>query len=173
MMKGDNIYLRALEPSDTKILYDWENDCYIWQFGSTITPYSEAVINIFIKNSIDYDIYAAKQLRLMICKNADTKAVGCIDLYDFDPLNRRAAVGIFITKKEQQKGYASEALKTLINYAFNILNLKQLYCNIIETNTTSIKLFTAQNFVQCGVKKQWLLYDGQWFDELCYQLINN
>jgi diamine N-acetyltransferase len=44
------------------------------------------------------DIYEAKQLRLAICQDQDFPALGLIDLFDFDPKNNRAGVGIVITR---------------------------------------------------------------------------
>ena len=110
----------------------------------------------FIMNS-QHDIYADRQLRLMIrsgeCFTTGNLDIGRIDLFDFDPLNRRAGVGIFIVPEEREKGYAAEALELLIRYCFEILQLHQLYCNITSGNDKSIRLFTNAGFVQCGIKK--------------------
>ena len=100
------------------------------------------------------------------------ETVGTIDLFDFDPFHQRAGVGILIKNKEKrQKGYASEALKILINYCFNTLNLHQLYCNIYVANTTSLKLFEKYNFQIIGEKKEWTRYGDKWIGEYMLQLI--
>lgn len=168
------IFFRALEPSDVETLYNWENDRSIWRLSNTIVPFSKFILEQYIKNS-HQDIYTAKQLRLMIDVNNNEnniKTIGCIDLFDFDPLNMRAGVGLFIDKDYRGKGFASKTLKNLIEYAFDVLNLHQLYCNITVDNKSSIELFTKANFEIVGLKKQWIKNKDSWLDEYMLQLIN-
>jgi len=173
MIKGKNLKLRALEPSDVDLLYTWENDEKIWHLSNTQTPFSRFTLEQYVLNSGE-DLYTAKQLRLMIGLVGDPpqKAIGSIDLFDFDPANRRAGIGIMITKNQRNKGYATEALQLLIDYCFNVLNLHQLYCNIGVDNTTSLKLFKKAGFKEIGLKKEWLLFRNNWMDEYILQLIN-
>ena len=173
-MIGPNLLLRAPEPADIDIIFRWENDTSIWHLGNTLTPYSRFAIEQFVLNT-DNDIFASKQLRLMIdCHSSGVKAstVGSIDLFDFDPYNKRAGIGILIDESSRRQGYAFEALNLLISYCFKTLNLHQLYCNIEKSNEESISLFKKAGFTPCGIKKEWLLHEGQWTDELMFQLIN-
>ena len=121
-LKGDNIYLRALEPNDLDFVYAMENDQSIWEVSNTHTPYSRFLVKQYLKNA-HQDIYEAKQLRLAICQDQDFPALGLIDLFDFDPKNNRAGVGIVIQGVENRsQNIGSEALDLLIQYAFyNIL----------------------------------------------------
>ena len=171
-LKGKNIYLRALEPEDLEVVYAIENDESIWHVSNTQTPYSRFLIRQYLENS-HQDIYEAKQLRLAICKNGDFKAIGLIDLFDFDPQDHRAGVGILIHKDdERNSGFGSEALELLIGYAFKQLNLHQLYANIDQENVASVKLFANFGFQLVGTKKEWNLVNGIYYDESLYQLIN-
>jgi len=87
-LKGEHIYLRALEPEDLEFIHQIENDETIWEISNTITPYSKYLIKQYLENA-HKDIYEVKQLRLVICNDADT-AIGMIDLFDFDIKNKRA-----------------------------------------------------------------------------------
>lgn len=170
MIKGNNIYLRAPELSDVDLLYSWENNTDTWTVSNTIAPFSRHVLLQYL-DTAHLDIYTTKQLRLMICI-ADDRAVGCIDIFDFDPNNSRAGVGILIAAPhDRQKGYASEALGLLIGYCFSTLNLRQLYCNIVTGNEASIKLFEKHHFVITGTKKQWIRTGDEWQDEYILQLL--
>ena len=112
MLKGQNISMRALEPSDLELLYDWENDSSIWKVSQTITPYSKHILAKFLENA-HLDIFTTKQLRLMIVK--DGLSIGTIELFDYDPVNSRAGIGILIAQEnERRKGYAKEALKLML-----------------------------------------------------------
>lgn len=169
-LKGENVFLRAIEPSDIDVLYEWENDPANAELSSTQTPFSRFVLEQYITSAHE-DIYTAKQLRLIIC-DKENKAIGSIDLFDFDPNHLRAGVGILIAdKSDRRKGIASEALAILANYCFETLNLHQLYCNIMTDNEGSILLFQKHGFQITGIKKQWIRNGAVYKDELLLQLI--
>jgi len=166
--------MRALEPADIDLLYEWENDPAIWHLGNIFTPFSRFVLEQYLLNAQN-DIYTNKQLRLMIDLNKPgdlAPTIGSIDLFDFDPYHRRAGVGILITVSQRRQGYASEALGLLKNYAFTLLGLHQLYCNVDSENSNSLSLFKKQGFEKCGEKKDWLWHKGSWHDEWILQCIS-
>ncbi|NJM16202.1 MAG: GNAT family N-acetyltransferase [Bacteroidales bacterium] len=168
------ILLRAPEPDDLDLLYIWENDQSLWQLSNTVAPLSRFVLRQYLENA-HKDIYEIKQLRLMIELEQEgfKTAIGAIDLFDFDPAHARAGVGILIASEGNRKnGYASQALEKLIDYAFNTLMLKQLFCNILPDNLPSIAVFEKFGFRQCGLKKDWVKTIEGFKDELMYQLIN-
>lgn len=169
------ITLRAIEPSDADLIFEWENDRDIWSVSQTITPYSKHIIDQYIENA-HRDIFDTKQLRLMIDLEEDSgiNTIGTIDLFDYDPFNGRAGVGILIKDNDhRQKGYARAALKSFIQYAFSTLLLNQIYCNIGSNNVSSIKLFEAAGFQLIGVKKNWNRTASGYEDELMYQLLRS
>ena len=172
-LKGTNIYLRALEPEDLEFIYAIENNESVWEVSNTQTPYSRFLIRQYLENT-HQDIYEAKQLRLAICLYDTFHAIGLIDLFDFDPKNNRAGVGIVISNEaNRNSGIGSEALQLVINYAFNQLQLHQLYANIGSNNEISLQLFTKFGFQIIGTKKDWIKVNNVFKDEILFQLINN
>jgi len=170
-LKGDNVFLRTLEPTDLEFLYQVENDETLWEVSNTSTPFSRYILEQYLENSYR-DIYDVKQLRLVICKIEDASPVGFIDLYDFDPKHGRVGVGIVIySDTDKRKGFASEALQLTCDYAFRNLNVHQVFAGITQDNTSSIQLFEKANFKRSGVKKDWIFVQGNYKDELIYQLI--
>ncbi|MDR1182093.1 MAG: GNAT family N-acetyltransferase [Bacteroidales bacterium] len=170
-MIGEKIFLRALELSDVQTLYVFENDTSIWQVSDTIMPYSSFALEQYVLEAVNTDIYTSKQLRLVICECSNGKPIGLIDLFDFNPKHLRAKVGMLIHTDYRQNGYASEALKLLIDYAFTTLNLHQLSCTLTPDNIGSIKLFQKHGFILTGTKKEWFRLNDNWVDEQIYQLI--
>ena len=159
-LKSNSIYLRALEPEDLVAIHRIENDERLWFVSETLVPFSLYAIKEYIANA-HKDIYEVKQLRLAICDSNANTLIGLIDLFDFDPHNARAGVGILIESEANRgKGYGKEALELIINYSKTHLKLHQLYANIIEDNKASIQLFSSVGFVQVGVKKDWRRVNG-------------
>ncbi|MCK9400893.1 MAG: GNAT family N-acetyltransferase [Bacteroidales bacterium] len=173
-MNSSKVSLRALEPDDVEILYKWENDRSIWHLSNTITPLSRFTLDQYVM-SAGQDIYSTRQMRMMIdLKNPvnGIKTIGSIDLFEFEPAHQRAGVGILILEGFRGKGYASESLELLINYAFETLQLHQLFTNISADNTESVRLFESKGFQFIGVKKEWNRIRNKWQDESMFQLIH-
>jgi diamine N-acetyltransferase len=172
-MRYKNIKLRALEPEDLEILYEWENNDTYWPISNTVAPFSRYTLKRYIENS-HKNIYETGQLRLMIEKVDDKITIGTIDIFEFDPFHKRAGIGILIANETyRRKGYASMSLTCLIQYCFNTLQLHQLYCNIMANNLESIDLFQKHGFIRIGIKKDWILTSEGYQDEYLFQLINN
>lgn len=170
-LKGKHINLRAIEPEDLEFLFTIENNEAFWEVSHTQTPFSKFILKQYLKNA-HLDIFQAKQLRLLIEEKNTKKAVGLIDLFDFNPQHNRAGIGIVISEEFQQNGYANEALTLLINYSFTHLNLHQLYANITADNKKSLALFIKHQFKKVGIKKDWILSNGTYKNELLFQLLN-
>ncbi len=177
---GELIQLRALEPADLKLLYKWENDSSFWSVSGTLMPFSKFVLEEFV-NQAHQDIYTNKQLRLMIDLryfdeednlSDDVHSIGCIDLFDFDPKNKRGGIGILIANKaDRGRGYATEALHLMVDYGFEILDLHQIYSNVRVDNESSVALFKKVGFEVTGLKQDWIFDQGKYYDEYTMQLI--
>lgn len=165
--EGD-ILLRALEMSDLDTLYRWENDPSVWLVSGTTVPFSRELLSQYI-HSADLDIFVVRQLRLVIEQGG--RAVGAVDIFDFDPLNGRAGVGILIDPSCRRNGCAYTALRLMERYARTRLRLHQLYCNITADNLPSMKLFAKAGYQVTGTKKDWVAVPSGWTDEHLLQLV--
>lgn len=169
-LSKDNIRLRALEPEDLDWLFAIENNELLWEISSTIQPFSKVLLARYIENA-NQDFYSAKQLRLVILYKE--KPVGLLDLFEYEPQDHRAGLGILILPEFESKGIATTAIEIGVNYGFSILQLHQIYVNITADNTRSIALFKKLNFQLVGTKKEWIYTQGTYKDELLFQRINN
>lgn len=171
LLENDIISLRALESQDLDLLFSIENDPLFWEVSNTLAPYSRQLLGQYLKNA-DQDIFEAKQLRLVIAGKEDKTVLGLVDLFDFNPHHQRAGIGILILKKHQQNGYALNALEVLLRYAFEHLDIHQLYANIPVSNKNSLRLFEKLNFIEVGIQKDWIKVKGRFQDVALLQLIN-
>ena len=168
LLENKTILLRAIEPEDLEVLYKWENDTDVWKFGSAMSPYSKYVLRQYIVDA-QTDIFESKQLRFMITLQQRNSTIGTIDLYDFDPLNSRCGVGIYIDPEYRKGGFAKQALSLLQDYAFDFLNINQLYALIPESNKASLQLFLSSEFSKSGTLNQWVAYDSKYENAIIVQ----
>ncbi len=180
LLAGDKVYLRRLRPDDLDFLYRWENDPEVWRWGdcgeydsscrrSAAERFSRDELRKFIENQ-QHDIDATEQLRFMICRNSPPceggvavgttdgvvasadSPVGMIDLFDYDPVNRCAGVGIIVCNEaDRRRGYASEALELVAGYAERELGLRRIWCVVEAGNLPSIALFRKHGFVESKI----------------------
>lgn len=169
MFQTDKILIRACEPGDLDLMYQWENNSAWWLVSETTKPFSKYTLEEFIKQDHS-DIFTTKQQRFVIELKRPSKAIGLVDLFAYDPLNRRAGVGILIgDEAERSKHYATQALMLLHNYAFEALHINHLFCYIQQSNKASLKLFENSGYRCAGILKQWILNDGEFEDVGIYQ----
>ena len=148
---SERIRLRAMEPEDLETMYAMENDPQTWDVTNFSVPYSKYVLKQYMENS-QCDMFADRQLRMMI-------------------MHSRGEVGIAVRREYQGKGYASDALRLLCDYAFGFLFLKQLIVHVAADNEVSLRLFGSLGFVRCGLLKEWWFVGGKFKDVILMQRI--
>ena len=169
MLKGNKIRLRAIEPWDVDKLLQWENDHRNWRVSGTMVPFSRELITQYVNSA--QDIYAVKQVRFIITILDDLTPIGSVDLFDFSPKHQHAGVGILVEEEHRGKGYALEALNLIDEYALNVIGIRNLYCNILEDNKSSQRLFERAGYVEIGRKVKWFNDQIDWLDEIMYQKV--
>ena len=201
-LQGRIVALRAVEPRDVDLLYGWENDVRLWAVSGTTEPFSRAQIEQFVERQMEgADLLRTGQLRLMIdVRQADGlsradgaaenengsmsgnvsgnvsgggfRTVGAVDLFEYDPLNGRAGLGILIYDEEnRRRGYAFDTLEVLCRYAREQLRLHQLWCTVGAGNAASLALFRQAGFIETGVRRGWLWSPEGFLDEILFQKI--
>lgn len=167
-LSSKSLYLRAMEPEDLEVMYEMENDPQTWDVSNCSVPYSKYVLRQYIENS-QCDMFADRQLRLMMVRREDDVVVGTIDITDFAPMHARGEVGIAVRKAYQGRGYAKEALEMLCEYVFGFLCLKQLVAHVGADNEASLHLFKSCGFEVCGLLKEWWRVQDTYTDVVLLQ----
>ena len=177
-IEGTICSLRALEPEDIDVMYGWENDTDSWRVSGTVAPFSRHLLSKLIDQQ-QFDIYATRQMRLIIESRAEREcgaeatcvAMGAVDLFEFDPQNLRAGVGIIVAPPYRKMGFALDALNSVERYAREFLQLHQLWCSAGADNEASLALFAKAGYTECGRRREWILSVDGATDEVLMQKI--
>ena len=107
----------------------------------------------------------------IVLKDSD-KLIGNCSLEDMDLIHRNAVLGIFIGDEEERgKGYGKEAIKLLLEYGFNNLNLNNIMLNVYSFNTRAIKVYESLGFKKCGTRHKSHYFKGQYYDEIQMEIL--
>lgn len=166
LLTDGTVTLRAVEPDDIDTILAWENDTREWTSATTAAPFSRRNIEEYVL-TYDADIFAARQLRLMIDTAEGT--VGAADLFDFDPINRRAGIGVVTDRGSRRRGYASRAVEIMARYCAERIGIHQLWAVASVENTASRRLLEGTGFVAGGRLHSWLREGERYIDAYIYQ----
>ena len=169
-IEGKISTLRALEPEDLDAMYGWENDTDSWRVSGTVAPFSRHILSRLLDEQ-QFDIYATRQMRLVVERKSDGITVGAVDMFEFDPQNLRAGVGIIIAPPYRKQGFALDALQSLERYVRDVLRMHQLWCSVGADNEASLALFQKAGYTECGLRKEWLQTSNGAIDEVLMQKI--
>lgn len=162
-IEGNRIYLREVKAEDVnESYYRWMNDDDITHYTeSRFYPYSKEQLRNYV-NTLDG---RTDSVFLAIIEKESQCHIGNIKLGNINWIHRRADIGIIIGDKQcWGKGYASEAICLLSDYAFQKLNLHKVWAGCYIDNIASIKAFEKAGFEREGVQKRHAFYAGKYVD---------
>lgn len=159
-LQGNKIYLKRPNFEDFKNTQNWLNDQKLTQYMQHGIEYTELYdIENFAKNNKFY---------FAIYKNYG-EHVGNINLFNIHSYFRSAEISLII--KDQVQGYGTEAIKLIVEHAFNRMNLNKLKMGTIDKNIGCIKAFEKNGFLECGKLREEYFINGMYEDVLLYELL--
>lgn len=163
------ISLRVAEPEDAHQIYVWENNRDLWRVSETSNPISLFQVEQFLLGNSD--LATNRQLRLMIDLEGAEHPIGCLDLFDYQPIHSRVGLGILIENDYRGNGYATKAITLCLRYLFNDVMVHQVHCLVDESNTISQHLFEGLGFIPVGTLKDWIKTPEGYLDAVFYQKV--
>lgn len=167
----NKVYLRALEPEDYKTSVKWRNDDTITsRLGGGKYFVSSEVEKQWVLNTINQN----KNVKLAICTVVDNQYIGNVYLTDIDYINRKAHSHILIGNHSfWNGGYGTEAMRLLLDYAFNQRNLRRIEAVVLEDNIGSQKMHEKLGYKQEGFLRQSVYKDGVYKNQIYYALLKD
>ncbi len=97
--------------------------------------------------------------------------VGMIGLRNINRQDRNAEVGYWVGKAFQNRGYAGEALRLVLKFAFRKLRLARVYAVVHQKNVGSVRLLDRIGFVREGVWRKASFINRRWYDVYAYGIL--
>lgn len=174
-LKGAKIDLKVLTPEDSEGILNYyiRNKSYLKAFEPNRTEdfYTlEGQRNIIMESYKQY--LNGTSLNMGIYKSGDF--VGKIQLSNIVMgVFHNAIAGYSIDKEQQGKGYMKEALKLVVKYAFEEMELHRIEASTLVDNLKSQAVLKNCGFNMLGLNEKYLFINGQWRDHFTFYICNN
>lgn len=165
ILRDEVVLLRAIEESDAETLMDLINDPEVenavcgWSYPVSLASQKKWISNLSNDSTVRYAV------------DFENKIVGAAIISSIDMKNRTANMNIKLLKTARGKGIATHAVKLMVQYCFEELNLHCLTANVIERNADSRKLFEKFGFSQDGILRDRVYKNGQYHNIIAFSLL--
>jgi RimJ/RimL family protein N-acetyltransferase len=169
MIEGTLVRLRALEKDDLQHFVAWVNDPETRRFMTIRYPLSMTEEESWWQGHLE-----RKNDRAFAIETKDGIYIGNLGLHNIEPENRRAMLGIMIGQKDYWgRGYGTDAIRTLLAWAFGYLNLHRVYLTVYAYNQRAIRCYEKSGFRHEGTMRQARYADGRYHDELMMGILRD
>lgn len=161
MLQGERLLLRAYRPDDLDALTAFQNDLETEVLGGGDPPRPTTrdwMGQLWERMSNDRSGAA-------FVMEADGKVIGNVGLFNVDVESRRMEIGITIGDKEYWgRGYGTEAMKLVVDYAFRMRNVRKVFLSVLANNPRAFAAYQKVGFVEEGRQRAHAFNDGEYVD---------
>ncbi|KNF09030.1 acetyltransferase, ribosomal protein N-acetylase [Gottschalkia purinilytica] len=163
LFESSRIVLKKMTSSYAELYHSWRNNIEIMQSTNPLLDVYDLDETKEFINQVILGSHSSKSY-IIVEKKSDTP-IGITSLINIDYKNRNAECIIDIGEKDYWgKGYGTEALKLLLDYAFLEMNLHRVSLRVFSFNNNAIKLYEKLGFKYEGSSRQSLFREGTWHD---------
>ncbi len=164
MIYGQRVRLRAIEREDISTFLRWFNDPEVRQYLLMYQPMSRAWEERWFEGRLDrQDDYL---LGIEVAEGDGWRLIGNVGLHKVDWKNRHAVLGIALGEKAYWgQGYGTDAVRTMLRFAFAELNLHRVELEVFDYNPRAEACYVKAGFRREGTRRQALYRDGRYHDE--------
>jgi RimJ/RimL family protein N-acetyltransferase len=171
MLKGERVILGPVKRKYIDYFLKWFNDPEITQYLVMYRPMTRIEEEEWMEKLKDREDTIL--LSITIPKDDGSEIlIGNCGIHRIDWKNRSAEIGITIGEKEyQNKGYGTEAIELLLDYAFSTVNLNRIELSVYEYNVRALKVYSKLGFIEEGRKRQFMWSKGAYHDAIIMSIL--
>lgn len=165
MLQGEKVRLRAYTKDDLPLVRAYLNEIEVGQMlrGGILFPFRPEDEEKWYEA---LDANSEKEYGFAIETKDDGTYLGGCGVHAIDAKNRVATVGIFLGKEHLEQGYGTDALRVLVDFCFNEVNLNKVRLNVFSFNKRAIRCYEKVGFKREGVLRQEIYRGGEYHDTL-------
>lgn len=172
LLKSEKLKITSLKEEDIDIITEWYEDTDFlrkFDFNAAAPIYKER-----IKRWLLEEVNNSNNYFFALRSKEDNKFIGYIEIDRINWNNRFGWLGLGIGDNSYRgKGYGTEGLTLIIDFAFRELNLHRLQLETISYNQGAIRLYEKLGFKREGVMRETIKRDGIWYDMYLYGILDS
>lgn len=169
-LKTKRLIIRPISLIDKSEILDYRSDKEINKYQGWIPETIDDVVTFIGKIAIKIN-EPETWFQFVIIEKETQKIIGDLGIHFFDKENKQVEIGITLNKAFQNKGYATESIKKVIEYLFKDLKKHRIITSVDPDNINSIRLVARIGFRKEGYFVESLFIHGKWVDDLIYAMI--
>ena len=169
LLRGQRLYLSTLSRDDAATIADWEQDTEFLRLldSSPAQPRTIDQISQWLESDNNDFLFGIRLL-------ASDELIGWLELDGIQWNHQTAGVGIAIGHRSYwNQGYGAEAMRLILRFGFDELNLHRIQLTVFSYNHRAIRLYEKLGFTHEGIYREFLHRDGQRHDMLLYGLLRH
>jgi len=172
MLKGEMVSLRPIKRADVPLFLKWFNDPEVTQYLALYLPLTEMAEDKWIEESTSTRANTDVGFVIEATNKEVPQTIGSIGLHKLNQKDREATLGIAIGEKEYWgKGYGCEAVRLIVRFGFEQMNLHRISSSAYSFNERSLNLHRKVGFVKEGVRRKAAFKNGQYWDMIEFGML--
>lgn len=169
MINGERVRLRALEPTDAETVWSWYRDHEFSVLDGNTYGTSIETTRAFL-DSLKSPSYADASFGI---ETETGVLIGMVRLKRGVPEDRHADFGIAIERAYWNRGYGTDATRTILRFAFEEMNLHRVSLGVLDYNVRAQRCYEKCGFRVEGRLRQSRFRDGRWCDEILMGILQD
>lgn len=176
-LMGERVLLRALEVRDLDPIWEAYKDFdMMLMTDGDAPPLTDQQVRAFWEQRI---VAPAPEMRYFAIEPLPGQQfagqfAGLCNLHDIDPRNRHAELALWLASPDMRgQGFGTDAIRTMLPYAFDVVRLDRLYLGVYEFNESAIRSYERVGFRYEGRLRQTIFYQGRYWDDWPMRLLRS
>ena len=171
LLTTKRLILRQMQEDDLQAFHEYRSDPQVCHFQG-YEPMSIKECREYIKDQ-NYDAFGKEEgwIQYGIIKKKTNLLIGDCGIRLYDNNLRQAEIGMSLSRKEQKKGFAHEAMIGIIDYLFEVKNVHRIQEIVFADNLSAVKALEQLGFRKEAHKKESYFHKGKWVDEYYYGML--
>jgi len=169
-LESERLIYREVNEEDVEEIFKIYSDPQVAKYD-WYRPISTKNDALSIINRYGEEFQDKEEITWGVARKSDNKIIGYCCLGDFDDDSIRSEIGYGFNRDEWNKGYATETIKVLVKFGFEIMNLNRIEAQVTLGNDASVKALKKSNFTQEGIVRERTIMKGEFVDDVILAII--
>lgn len=157
VLESDKVVLKKITEADIDELYEIYSNEKVFEYCGIIPKKNKETVKNMIKH-FERDFNKKDRVKWGIYSG---ELLGIVEAFNFNQKVDMVTIGYFLSEKNWNKGVASEAVKVLVKYLFEVVDVNRIHAEVMPQNENSKKVLIKNNFTKEGLLREANFWPGK------------